>query len=161
MNRVFTCSVGAQETTSVWRGRLTHFVYIGASVLGGLALGAALVLLQYLSGAVSVSGRPMTVLAIVITSVAVVLELRECRYFAAQPRRQVNQSWIAHRGIRTAVIFGFQLGAGVFTWFFHAAFIALLVGAWSSGSAPLALVVGIAFGPRTGSPDRRVRLGLS
>ena len=127
--------LGEQARGNRWGVTVT--LYVVASLLGGLTIGA---LLGFAGSFLDVS----VWVAAVVCAVAAVLDLvRRLPTF----RRQVDEDWLTrYRGWVYGVGFGYQLGLGVVTIVTSAATYAMLALCLLSGSVTSGLAIGGCFG---------------
>jgi hypothetical protein len=126
---------------------LTAAWFVVGALLGGACLGAVMALGALLVGTTGLSGAAACALGAVAVLTAA---LCDAGAFGVTPpflRRQVNERWLdQYRGWFYGVGFGFQIGCGVATYVMTAGVFATAALGILSGSAPVALGLGVAFG---------------
>jgi hypothetical protein len=126
---------------------LTAAFFVLGAVLGGASLGAVMALGALLIGATGLSSDVACALGAVAVLAAALTDIGA---FGATPpflRRQVNERWLdQYRGWFYGLGFGFQIGCGLATYVMTAGVFAAAALGVLSGSAPVALGIGLAFG---------------
>lgn len=131
-----------------WRG--AGGLYVGASLLGGLLLGAVGSFIGLLLQAWSWAPAMLLVALLLILGLADLTGLSAKRYSHA---RQVPLSW-KHKfpPVVSAPLYGLTLGSGVFTSVYYWNFFALLLLILVTGEVALGLLGGIGFGVGRAAP---------
>ena len=144
--------LGERARNNTWG--VTAGAFVVGAVAGGIALGA-------LSGGVGWllhvvvpwSLQTALIVAVVVVAVAVVGDVMGWAQTLPWPRRQVNEDWLAtYRGWVYGSGFGFQLGAGLFTYVATLGVFVTIIVALLSGSVVHGAIIGAAFGLFRGLP---------
>lgn len=155
-------SVGhrATSTQQLAGWKQIHRFYLLGSILGGGTLGLAVgFAAEFLDAALRAAHRS-TAMGIPIAALVLALALRDAsilRFPLPQRRRQVPMAWKLLPGMWSPFVFGFALGAGVFTHIYLASFFSMWLLAVLSGSAGWSIAAGVAFGVARALPVSLLR----
>jgi len=149
--------LGERGRGSRWTS--TALVYVIASAVGGLAVGATLGLV---GAALAPPPTAGVLLMAGLIGAGVVLDMRPRGLALPTVRRQVNEAWLhRYRPWVYGTGFGFQLGAGVLTVVVGSAVYGAFAASFLVGSPAGGAVIGAAFGvvrAATILPAGRIRL---
>jgi hypothetical protein len=137
------------NTWGVTAGTFTAGAIAGGVVLGALSGGTGWIAHTL----VPWSTQTALIVAVAVVGVVVVGDMVGWAAALPWPRRQVNENWLAtYRGWVYGSGFGFQLGAGLFTYVSTLGVYATIIIAFLSASPVYGALIGAAFGLFRGLP---------
>ena len=144
--------LGERARNNTWG--VTAMAFVAGAIAGGFTLGA-------LSGTagwfvhslIPWSAQAALIIAIAVVALAILSDLMGWTQKLPWPRRQVNENWIGtYRGWVYGSGFGFQLGAGLFTYVATLGVYVAIIIAFLSASPALGAFIGAVFGLFRGLP---------
>ena len=144
--------LGERARNNTWGVTAAAFIVgavAGGTALGVLSGGAGWLLYQVLPW----SGELALILGIMAIAAAIAGDMMGLPGKLPWPRRQVNENWLStYRGWVYGSGFGFQLGAGLFTYVATLGVFATITIAFLSASMAYGALLGAAFGLFRGLP---------
>ena len=144
--------LGERARENIWGVTAGAFVF-GATV-GGFTLGTLSGTTGWLvHSLLGWSAQTALIIAVAAVALAILSDLMGWTQKLPWPRRQVNENWIGvYRGWVYGSGFGFQLGAGLFTYVATLGVYVTIIIAFLSASPVLGAFIGIVFGVFRGLP---------
>jgi hypothetical protein len=136
------------------RWGVTATAFVGGAVAGGVSLlGASATLGWLVHQVLPWSSTTAFVIGALVVILAVIGDIAGAPARLPWPNRQVNENWLTtYRGWVYGFGFGFQLGAGLFTYVATLGVYALIVVAFLTASPFEGVVIGFTFGLMRGLP---------
>ena len=144
--------LGERARNNTWG--VTATALVAGAVAGGFTLGALSGIAGWLvHSLIPWSAQAALIIAIAIVALAIVSDLMGWTQKLPWPGRQVNENWIGtYRGWVYGSGFGFQLGAGLFTYVATLGVYVTIIIAFLSASPVLGAFIGFVFGLFRGLP---------